>query len=158
MPEFQQWATQGTRWIMKEINESKCILFPGCNLDHLWQMGSRCKGDTLGHTCLPEVGIPRRQRGTHRRGPPHCQRGTSYCHYPLPETWREIIHMVSNIRGDTFQWLQDTDMRPNTTNTNKNQLLQNLHYCLQLCTLLMFVSWLFSVSFQILPTWKDAVC
>lgn len=97
-------------------------------------------------TCLPEVGIPRRQPGTHRRGPPHCQHGTSYCHYPLPETWREIIHMVSNIRVDTFQWLQDTDMRPNTTNTNKNQLLQNLHYFmisyLQLCTLLKFVSWL----------------
>ena len=38
---------------------------------------------------IPEVGKPKHQPGTHRRGPPHSQPGTSCCHCPLPKTWRE---------------------------------------------------------------------
>lgn len=50
---------------------------------------------------LPEADRPRRQPDTHRRGPPRCQHGTSYCHYPLPETWWEIMHKVSSITAES---------------------------------------------------------
>lgn len=69
-----------------------------------WQMGTQWKGDTGGKIlkskdmccwlCIPEVGKPKHQPGTHRRGPPHSQPGTSCCHCPLPKTWREGKRVV----------------------------------------------------------------
>lgn len=128
-------------------------------MNEKWEQGAKMRSRTRYLLCfeiqakgnIPGEGRPKPLPGTRRRGPPHCRRGTSCCHSPLPETWREVMHMA-NIREDRLLWLQDTDMR-----LNKSLFLQKQQYfMIKKCVI--SAAWHtdhVSVSLQLDKDWKS---